>query len=201
MSIARQVEGFTRKRIAYLLNSSSDSAQRAALANLRRGVGRHPSNVPQLWGEVLHNMPEELYSQSGEPSYAEWAVYTALTLFALHQQGKNTKDEAMHREEVSLGRAVAGLVSNDDDRERIWKRFVKVVTAGDMTELSYHLRGIVQLLKANGIALDYALLAKDLFLFQTQEYSDGVKLRWGQDFYRIQKKDENTEEEADEQAQ
>jgi len=197
---AKQVEGFTRRKIAYLLNAGSDAARRAALANLRRGVGRHPAQMPQLFGELLHGMPEALYSQSGEPSYAEWAAHTALTLFALHQQGKDAKGEAMHKEGISLGTAVAKLAASEDDRERIWKRFVKVLTAEDMTELAYHLRGIVQLLKAEGVALDYAMLLQDLFLFQTQAYADGVKLRWGQDFYRIQK-DENTEEEADEQAQ
>ncbi len=61
--------------------------RRAELAELRRGVGRQPGDLPALWGALLADMPEQLQGSNG-PSKAEWAVYTALTLFALHQQGK-----------------------------------------------------------------------------------------------------------------
>ena len=42
-------------------------------------------------------------------------------------------------------------------------RFNKVATASDMRELSNHLRGMVNLLSSNGIKLDYADLAVDLY--------------------------------------
>ena len=58
--------------------------RRAELAELRRGVGRQPGDLPALWGALLADMPEQLQGSNG-PSKAEWAVYTALTLFALHQ--------------------------------------------------------------------------------------------------------------------
>ena len=61
--------------------------RRAELAELRRGVGRQPGDLPALWGALLADMPEQLQGSNG-PSKAEWAVYTALTLFALHQQGE-----------------------------------------------------------------------------------------------------------------
>lgn len=57
--------------------------RRAELAELRRGVGRQPGDLPALWGALLADMPEQLQGSNG-PSKAEWAVYTALTLFALH---------------------------------------------------------------------------------------------------------------------
>jgi len=199
MKREQEVASFTEKKIMQLTNRQSGSAQRAALAHLRQGAGRVPGEMPQLWGEILYQMPEEMYSQSGEPSREEWAVYTALTLFALHQQGRDPGADCMHREGVSLGTAVSGLVHAEQDRERIWKRFVKVVTAGDMIELSYHLRGIVQLLRAEGTALDYAALAKELYLFQTPHAVQRVKLRWGQDFYRI-RTDKNIREDLDEKA-
>ena len=59
--------------------------RRAELAELRRGVGRQPGDLPALWGALLADMPEQLQGSNG-PSKAEWAVYTALTLFALHQR-------------------------------------------------------------------------------------------------------------------
>lgn len=50
-------------------------------------MGRQPGDLPALWGALLADMPEQLQGSNG-PSKAEWAVYTALTLFALHQQGE-----------------------------------------------------------------------------------------------------------------
>lgn len=53
--------------------------RRAELAELRRGVGRQPGDLPALWGVVLADIPEQLQGSNG-PSKAEWAVYAALTL-------------------------------------------------------------------------------------------------------------------------
>lgn len=71
-----------------IVNSSSDGAVKASLANLRRGIGTTPGDIPELWELFLQDLPEEMLSRSGVPTHAQWAVYIALTLFALHQQGK-----------------------------------------------------------------------------------------------------------------
>ena len=66
--------------------------RRARLAELRRGVGHQPGDLPALWGSFLQELPKELWGRETaagecrEPSEAEWAVYLALTLYALHQQ-------------------------------------------------------------------------------------------------------------------
>ena len=175
----------TAKRINRLLNERETGSGKAALANLRRGIGMKPGEIPELWGEIFRGMPEEMYSRSGKPTAAEWAVYIALTTFALHQQGQA---DAMHREQRSLGRAVGMLCAEPDDEERLLRRFRQVVTASEMTELSYYLRGLIQLLRAEGIALDYAQLASDLYDFQFSASRQRVQLRWGQDFYYQEEK-------------
>ena len=121
--------------------------------------------------------------RNGIPSYAEWAIYTTLTLFALHQQGKS---ETMNfeGEENHLGRAVKKLVQNEEDEENIRIKFSIVAESDDMTELSYRLKTIVRLLGNSDIRLDYVDLAKDLYLFQFERYADAIRLKWGQDFYR-----------------
>lgn len=177
----KQVEDFTASRITRLMFFQADGPRRAALANLRKGIGRKPGDMPELWGVFLENMPEEMYSISGEPSSAEWAVYTALTLYALHQQGK---DLQMSAPDISLGSAVAKLVNDEEEREHVWKRFSTAVEAADIISLAYYLRGLIQLLRAKNIPLDYPKLAKDLFHWQLPEQADHVRLRWGQDFYR-----------------
>ena len=82
--------------------------RRAELAELRRGVGRQPGDLPALWGALLADMPEQLQGSNG-PSKAEWAVYTALTLFALHQQGE--AGVSMNQPGRTLGGAVRQLAA------------------------------------------------------------------------------------------
>ena len=163
--------------------TADSGAQKAALANLRRGVGRAPGELPQLWGAFLLEMPEEMYGVGGQPSREEWAVYTALTLFALHQQGYDPATEPMHRAGQSLGTAAALLVTNEDELNRILPRLNAAATAPSMAALAHYLRALVQLLRAAGIPLDYAALAGDIFQYQFPEGARRVRLAWGQDFY------------------
>lgn len=187
-----QVRQYTQRQISRLDKQRGDSQGRAAMAHLRRGIGSKPGEQPMLWGSFLAGMPEELYSPSGEPSRAEWAVYTALTLYALHQQGRG---DSVQAEGVSLGSAALRLAGNsEEERERVWRRLNLVAQADDMQEMSYRLRQMVTLLKAGGVGLDYALLAADLFDYQFDSAANRVRLRWGQDFFRMNKNDEEVNE-------
>lgn len=186
MSEISQIKAFTERKIQRILNDPSDSAARASMARLRRGIGHAPGELPELWGDFLLDMPEELLGSGSYTSRAEWAIYTALTLFAFHQQSKSRDAEPMHRQGISLGTAARYLIKDEnEDRERIARRFYPVAMASDMTELAVHLRALVSLLRAEGIALDYARLAADLYLFQIPSRADGVKLRWGEDFCKL----------------
>ena len=186
MSVTEQVRTFTEKRIQRILTSPSDSEARATMARLRRGIGHAPGEIPDLWGDFLLDMPEELLGHGTEISKAEWAIYTALTMFAFHQQSKARDSEPMHRHGISLGTAARYLIKDEnEDRERIARRFYPVAMASDLTELSVHLRSIVSILRSESIALDYARLAADLYLLQNPSAADGIKLRWGEDFCKL----------------
>lgn len=196
----QKVKAFTESRIRKLL-SEPENAARASLARLRKGIGHAPGELPDLWGEFLTDLPEEFCGCGTEISREEWAIYTALTVFALHQQGKSRESEPMHRPDISVGSAAARLIESDDadgDRERVARRFYPVATAEDMTELSYKLRSLVTLLRAKGIPMDYARLAADLYRFQNPDTADSVKLRWGEDFSRIQFKENEEYNDLDE---
>ena len=200
-----------KKIISYMtgrlkrLQALPENLKRAELAELRRGIGHIPGDIPTLWGAFLTDLPEELYSKDGEASHAEWAVYTALTMFALHQQGH---DVWMHEENKRFGCAVRELAptsnDGDDDLKRIRSRFNRIATASDMLELANHLRGMVRLLSTNkginkkiGIQLDYVQLACDIYDYAlSSESRSRVRLRWGQDFCRI--KNENGTKETNE---
>lgn len=154
-------------------------AGKGIMANLRHGIGKRPGEIPELWGIIFDNIPTELMGHK-EASNAEWAIYTALTLYALHQQGN---DKYMNEKDMSVGRAAARLVESEDDTKRIINRLNLVVTSVSPEDLAYHLRGIIQLLKSKGIPLDYAKLAKEIYLFYDQERAGAIKLSWGRDFY------------------
>ena len=77
----------------------------------------------------------------------------------------------------------------------VQRRFNAFATAKEMPECLHHLRGLVQLQRSEGIGLDYAELAGDLYEFQTLEGAAKVRLRWGQDFYRTARCQERKDEE------
>ena len=181
MSKADQVYRYTAAKLEYLHSIRDTGAGRAYLAELRRGVGKAPGELPVLWGMLFDHIPEELPG-SNTASPAEWAVYTALTLYALHCQGN---DVPMHQKDVSFGSAAAKLAPKEEDTERILRRLHMVATSASPADLAYHLRGIVQLLSSEGIPLDYARLAKELYLCQFESSANAVKLQWGRDFYNV----------------
>ena len=187
-SKTKRVSGFVASRLEWLHNNPESSETKAALANMRRGVGKTPGEIPTLWGLLFDGFPEDLMGYGGTPSAAEWAVYTALTLFAVHQQSKSLTDAFMSQNDMKFGKAVRLLVpaakSEGDEFERIRRKFNIVATSADIRELSHHMRGLIQLLRGSSIPLDYPKLASDLYEWQFPDGLLRVRLNWGQDFYR-----------------
>ncbi len=187
----------TEQRMFRLL-AGDDSAVRGRLAALRRGAGKKPGDDPNIWGILFSEMPEEMLGLN-EPTREEWAIHTALTLYAVHQQGNDPRQRSMNRKDVSLGAAAAQLVAagggDDDTREHVARRFYQAVLAPDMASVAYYLRSFIQLLRSSDVGLDYPRLAKDLYRYQLPEGASSVRLVWGQDFYRTEKNnDENRKE-------
>lgn len=181
------------------LQSLPEPQRRAELAELRRGIGHRPGELPTLWGSFLAEMPEQLMGRTNEPSKAEWAIYTALTLFALHQQGET--GVSMNQPNKMLGSAVRQLaektaVGQDWTESSVLRRFNALATADSMPEVSHHLRGVIQLLRREKIPLDYPQLAADLYRLQFVESAANVRLQWGRQLYAIatEKTEENKKE-------
>lgn len=197
-SKAQLVHNYIARQLAILRGSQHESAVRASLAHLRRGIGMPPGSLPSLWEITLSGLPEALQSQDGRPTPGEEAIHTALCLYALHQQGQELASDTAFCEGVSLGQALGGLTAGRDDKlERVKRRFDAMATADTLTEATHHLRGLVQLLKQAKQGLDYARLGADLYHFQFETGRNRVRLRWGQDFYaqanRGQKDQDNQE--------
>jgi CRISPR system Cascade subunit CasB len=167
----------------YLNTTYRDPAAVAALARLRRGVGKQPGEVLEL---LEYTVSEQLRpGPDDEPGPEERAVHVAMTLFAVHQQSRG---ERMHRRGRGLGVALRSLHSGDQKRlpDPLVSRFRMLGTADSFPELTHHLRGVVQLLRVGGEPLDYGLLADQLVTWQLRGRS-GVQLVWGRQFHRTRR--------------
>lgn len=193
MNQLEMIAAYMQRRLNALSHDPNEDRVRSQLANLRRGLGKMPGDLPELWGTLFADMPESMMSQTGDPTRAEWAVYIALTLYALHQQSKSIRTENMHCTENKgrLGLAVARLVKDPEDRERIARRFNAFATANDIQEAAHYLRGVIDLLRASNIPLDYVQLACELYRFQDPDAAPSVRLKWGQDFYRMKSNEDS----------
>ena len=170
------------------------SGYKAELAELRRGVGHMPGELASVTGILLEVLPEKYFGFGNNPSYEEWAVYIALTLFAVHQQSNDIENELMHQQGESIGKAIAGLIRDENDRDRIIKKMTIILKSKDVEDLSYHLKSMIYLLRSGNIKVDYADLAQDIYKFQIREYTDSVRLKWGREFYRYALPKENESE-------
>lgn len=163
-------------------------AATASLARLRRAASRAPGADPLVWGDTLDGLPIEYHGSDGEATAAEYAAHAAITLYAVHQQSKQTR---MHQRGVSLGRAVARLATVNapggatapQKDAAVVRRFLALGTASSIDETLHHARGLITQLRSAGIPLDYGLLAYHVARLQRPRLSDGVRLDWGRDFY------------------
>lgn len=158
---------------------------RAVLARLRRGVGKRLGDLPDLVEFVVDTQDVPGAEVDDGPSQAEVAAYTALTLYAVHQQSRT--DAGMHVSGRPLGRALGRLQTGNKEKDSaVIRRFQAFATAADLRELSTHLRGLVTQLRAKEIGFDYQQLAEDLVGYQEGPESVArVRLRWGRDFFRV----------------
>ncbi len=153
----------------------------ATLAKLRRGAGRTIDEVPELVGVTIdHRFYETFHVNDPRTPDAESAVHEALTLYALHQQSK--REKGMHRRGRDFGGAVRRLMPSGDIDEPLRKRFVQAQTASSRSTRLDRLRGIVQLMRAEDVPLDYGLLADQLHDSRTVAGAERVRRAWGRGF-------------------
>lgn len=183
------VYGFTKGRIEKLGAEGQTMTGKANLALLRRGLGKQPFENPDLWGLVLDKLPKDLLPEDyqkrrGCLSPAEEAIYAALTLYALAQQGKDTKTQNMHAEGNSVGKAVGLAAGSDPEQQaRMLSKLKKVLSVRDHTAMERSLRSLIQILKEKEIRLDYAMLAADLYSYHFPEGKTRVRNSWAHDYY------------------
>lgn len=172
-------EFVTQLQDGYLRDTGSAVGR---LAQLRRGAGKLPQDVPELWGLTgADQLYREQTLSEVQATRAENAAFLAVTLYALHQQSR--PNQRMHSPRIDLGEAVRRLMPPGEIDEPIRRRFVRVGTAGSMDVLAYRLREVVSLLRRDSIPLDYALLAEQLYQAHTPDGLARARRAWGRSFH------------------
>ena len=191
----------TAKSILIKLDSTRDaSSTKALLANMRNSADKDISNNVDALAYVFSNLSYGEDDRGGELSYMEQAIFTAIQMYAIHQQSNvesvlkfGNEDENESREKkkkykANIGDALATLRS--DESESIDKRFNAMITATNFNKLSYHLRQMIKILKSKSDAkVDYAKLAEDLYWFMMGRKEE-VRLSWARSYYKYRKNEE-----------
>ena len=194
MTIVERLRDLVARRATGLQTAyrRDDSAAVAHLALLRRGVGQRPGQDFRLVPLTIAGLHDNAPALPDEPTDEEHAAFTALTLFAVHQQSH--RDGSMHRPGYSFGRSARLLGRRSGSRDAVRARFTAIGTASTWDETVHHARGIIQQLRAYAIPLDYGRFAVDLYLLRKTSSAERVRLVWGRDFYRVHHPEDDGDE-------
>ncbi len=188
-----EVYNYVASKIHWLENAEPAEAK-ANLALLRRAAGKQLSEVPDVWGMVLEELPDSLLRNTRGPSAAEEAIFLSLKNYGMAMQGHEAKSDSVQEKGVSLG-AAAGLYSKKygEEESRIFLRLKKVVVSDSLAALEVPLRSMIKLMSHEPIKMDYAKLAEDLYEYSFPKGRERVRLKWARDYYRTIRASEKKE--------
>lgn len=138
---------------------------RAALAHLRRGLGKPPKTAMEMFpylGQFLSHETKANYENT---------VFIVAALFAYYPDAKHTSG--------NLGASLREL-SDKNDSKSIEKRFVALLNA-EAEDLPYYLRQIIGLLKSNDIGVNWERLFKDVQNWNSDRRF--VHQKWAEQFW------------------
>lgn len=190
---ASAIGGYVNGRVLslqrrFLAGGSSTSSARATLARLRSLGTPGQGAWSIVGGDLFSGMPELGLSARDERRMLR-AIAGAMSLYARHQQGSErgvalappSKDTSLRRR--SFGWSCRSIEPKLEDAEGVRRRLQGIEAASDFSGVMYHVRGLVDLMKARGVAADYGLLARDLYLVQFDGARDRVFMTWSRDYY------------------
>ncbi|HUN19574.1 MAG TPA: type I-E CRISPR-associated protein Cse2/CasB [Caldisericia bacterium] len=137
---------------------------RAGLATLRKGLGKEPGTVTEMYKYVYSRIP-------GQTNLFDEKIYfLTASLFALWHQGKQRLEEDF---EGDLGKTFR-QISKKMESESIKERFTAIINS-HFDDLPNHLRHAVSLAKSKDVPVNWSFLLEDLKW-------------WNNDDKRVQKK-------------
>ncbi len=151
---------------------------RAALAALRRGLGKAPGTVAEMYPHVVPYLPPDASRRDEEP------FYLIAALFAWHQgiwSGDGETNKPTH-----LGASFARM-RTETTSDSVEKRFVALLNC-DREDLPEHLRQAVGLLKSKDVPIDWLQLLRDIRYWETDRRT--VQRKWSRAFWSTAARDE-----------
>jgi len=158
------------RRFIASLEALADRQDRGALAALRRGLGKKPGEVADVYPYVLPWLPSTASPRE------EDAYFLVAGLFALHPHSWHPRDDEGRS---NLGASFARLMASDGSPS-IEKRFVALLNC-HLDDLPAHLRSAVGLLKAHEIPIDWAQLLSDILSWHWD--TRAVQREWARAFW------------------
>ena len=157
---------------------------RADLAELRKASQDLYVFPPAVWHLV--DTPETSRTTSSDHLTAdEQAIRGALWLYSRHQRGRTSP---MHQRGINLGEAVSRLawLEGMDNEKAVRRHFDAMVMSTTFSGFFNHLKGLIGQLGSNraAIAIDYGLLAQDLYCFAIPGGKQKVTLSWARGYAR-----------------
>jgi CRISPR system Cascade subunit CasB len=159
------------------LGALMERGDRAALAALRRGLGKPPGAVTEM---DRHVVP---WLHGDQPGPHDAAFYLVASLFAAWHQGRDAVEEFSG----SLGKSLRAVAHADPERRAGVERRVMALLASHSEELPTHLRHAVSLLRSREVPVpvDWSRLLRDL---ERWDHSDRVvQRRWARDFWHAER--------------
>ena len=160
-----------------LLEQSRDG--RAAMASLRRGLGKPAGTVYEMDRYVMTKLPKQ--ARQGQ----EDAYYLVAALFAHWHQGK---DKALENPPANMGGSLRRLVEHQvaagadrSNADKTIERRLSAMLSAHPDELPEHLRRIVAILKAKDVPVNWAQLLHDLNCWERDSRS--VQHEWARRFW------------------
>ena len=163
----------------------NDSPQaRADLAELRKASQDLYVFPPSVW-HLVESSETGRTTSSDLLTAKEQAIRGALWLYVRHQRGRTIP---MHQRGVNLGEAVSRLawLEGMDNEKAVRRHFDAAVMSTTFSGFFNHLKGLIGQLGSTraAIAIDYGLLAQDLYHFAIPGGRQKVTLSWARGYAR-----------------
>ncbi|MBP6929080.1 MAG: type I-E CRISPR-associated protein Cse2/CasB [Caldisericia bacterium] len=147
---------------------------RAGLATLRKGLGKEPGTVTEMYKYVYSRIP-------GQTSpFDEKIYFLTASLFALWHQGKQKLEKDF---EGDFGKTFR-QISKNSESESIKERFTAIINS-HFDDLPNHLRHAVSLAKSKDVAINWSFLLEDLKWWNNDDKR--VQRKWMKSFLQEEK--------------
>lgn len=147
---------------------------RAGLATLRKGLGKEPGTVTEMYKYVYSRIP-------GQTNLFDEKIYFLIaSLFALWHQGKQKLEKDF---EGDFGKTFR-QISKNSESESIKERFTAIINS-HFDDLPNHLRHAVSLAKSKDVAINWSFLLEDLKWWNNDDKR--VQRKWMKSFLQEEK--------------